>query len=78
MDDLPTQTPTTSPPAGALTFAPGETSKNIDVLIDGGASPEPAETFTIELALAGERDGHARRGHRDDPQRRCPATARAR
>lgn len=36
--------------AGVLTFAPGETSKNIDVLIDGGTSPEPAETFTIELS----------------------------
>jgi hypothetical protein len=35
--------------SGVLTFAPGERSKNIDVLIDGGSSPEASETFTIEL-----------------------------
>jgi hypothetical protein len=36
--------------AGTLTFAPGETSKNVDILIDGGVSPEPSETFTITLS----------------------------
>jgi hypothetical protein len=36
--------------SGTLTFAPGEASKNIDVLIDGGSSPETAETFNVELS----------------------------
>jgi hypothetical protein len=36
--------------AGALTFAPGETSKTVDILIDGGSSPEPDETFKVELS----------------------------
>jgi Calx-beta domain len=36
--------------AGTLTFAPGETSKSVEILIDGGVSPEPAETFTITLS----------------------------
>ncbi|HEU0303849.1 MAG TPA: Calx-beta domain-containing protein [Gaiellaceae bacterium] len=35
---------------GTLTFTPGDTSENVDVLIDGGSSPEPNETFTIELS----------------------------
>lgn len=35
---------------GTLVFAPGETSKNVDVLIDGGSSPEPAESFTVQLS----------------------------
>lgn len=38
--------------SGTVTFAPGETSKNIDVLIDGGVSPEAAEFFTVELSNA--------------------------
>ena len=38
--------------SGQLTWAPGDTSENIDVLIDGGVSPEPNETFTIELSNA--------------------------
>lgn len=38
--------------SGQLTWAPGDTSENIDVLIDGGVSPEPNETFTIELSSA--------------------------
>jgi Calx-beta domain len=36
--------------SGQLTWAPGDTSENIDVLIDGGVSPEANETFTIELS----------------------------
>jgi hypothetical protein len=36
--------------SGTLTYAPGDTSENVDVLIDGGSSPEPDETFTIELS----------------------------
>lgn len=35
---------------GILTFAPGETSKSIDILIDGGNGPETDESFTVELS----------------------------
>ena len=38
--------------SGTLTWVPGDTSENIDVLIDGGVSPEPNETFTVELSGA--------------------------
>lgn len=36
--------------SGQLTWVPGDTSENIDVLIDGGEFPEPDESFTIELS----------------------------
>lgn len=37
---------------GTLTFAPGETSKAIDVSVLGDTTLEPDETFTMELASA--------------------------
>jgi Ca2+-binding RTX toxin-like protein len=36
-------------PAGTLTFAPGETSKFIDIAVVGDSSVEPNEGFTINL-----------------------------
>ena len=60
---------------GTLTYAPGDTSENIDVLIDGGSSPEPDETFTIELSGAVNATIARPVHHRDDSQRRQPATA---
>jgi hypothetical protein len=36
--------------SGQLLFAPGETSKNIEVLIDGGGAVEADERFTVELS----------------------------
>src|SRR5262245_1857032 len=35
--------------SGLVFFAPGETAKTIDILIDGGGNPEADETFTVEL-----------------------------
>jgi large repetitive protein len=40
------------PTSGTLTFAPGETSKTITVLINGDTSVEPDETFFVNLANA--------------------------
>jgi hypothetical protein len=38
-----------SAPSGALTFAPGETSKTIDLRVIGDNIPEQNETFTVRL-----------------------------
>jgi hypothetical protein len=38
--------------SGTVTFQPGDTAEAIDVVIDGGVSPEPAEFFTVELSNA--------------------------
>jgi hypothetical protein len=38
--------------SGALTFAPGETSKTISVLVNGDRVPEPNETFVVNLSGA--------------------------
>jgi hypothetical protein len=35
--------------AGTLTFAPGETSKTVTVLVTGDRRPEPTETFYVRL-----------------------------
>lgn len=39
-------------PSGTLTFADGETTKNITVNVSGDATPEPQETFTVTLSNA--------------------------
>ena len=56
--------------SGQVFFAPGETSKTVEVLIDGGGAVEADETFFVELSspvnatiARGTGDGH-------DPQRR--------
>ncbi len=36
--------------AGTLSFAPGETSKDVSVAILGDTSPEPSETFSVSLS----------------------------
>jgi hypothetical protein len=36
--------------SGTVTFAPGHTSQTIGVTINGDASPEPDETFTVNLS----------------------------
>ena len=36
--------------SGTLTFAPGETSKTITVLVNGDRVPEPNETFVVNLS----------------------------
>jgi hypothetical protein len=36
--------------SGTLTFAPGETSKSITVLVNGDRVPEPNETFSVNLS----------------------------
>jgi Calx-beta domain len=36
--------------SGQVFFAPGETSKTVEVLIDGGGAVEADETFTVELS----------------------------
>lgn len=38
--------------SGTLTFAPGETSKTIAVLVNGDTNVEPNETFTVNLSGA--------------------------
>lgn len=40
-------------PSGSGTFAPGETSKTITVLVAGDTSVEPAETFTLTVTASG-------------------------
>src|SRR5690349_11086016 len=35
--------------SGTLTFAPGETSKPLDISVDGDTLVEPNETFTVTL-----------------------------
>jgi hypothetical protein len=37
---------------GTLTFAPGETSKSIEIVIVGGDGPEPDQQFTVVLSNA--------------------------
>ena len=49
---LPLPAPTTRPRAASLTFAPGETSKTIDVLVAGDATVESDETFVVRLTSA--------------------------
>jgi Calx-beta domain/FG-GAP-like repeat len=36
--------------SGTLTFAPGQTSKTINVLVKGDGLPEPNETFVVDLS----------------------------
>ena len=36
--------------SGTLTFAPGETSKTVTVLVNGDRVPEPTETFALNLS----------------------------
>src|SRR5204863_3823937 len=38
--------------SGTLTFAPGETSKTITILVNGDRLPEPNETFYVNLSAA--------------------------
>jgi sugar lactone lactonase YvrE len=38
------------PASGTLTFAPGETTASIAVLVEGDTAQEPDETFTIQLS----------------------------
>jgi hypothetical protein len=38
--------------AGTLSFAPGETSKSIEIVILGGEGPEPDQQFTVVLSNA--------------------------
>lgn len=38
--------------SGTVTFQPGDTAETVDVVIDGGVSPEKAEFFTVELSNA--------------------------
>jgi hypothetical protein len=38
--------------SGSLTFNPGETSKTINVLVNGDATQEPVETFFVDLSGA--------------------------
>lgn len=40
-------------PSGSGTFAPGETSKTITVLVTGDTANEPNETFTLTVTAAG-------------------------
>src|SRR6184192_2429001 len=39
--------------SGTLTFAPGETTKNVTVLVNGDLLPESDETFSVNLSNAG-------------------------
>lgn len=39
--------------SGTLTFAPGETTKTVTVLVDGDSKVEPDETFTVALTNPG-------------------------
>ncbi|MEY2475791.1 MAG: large repetitive protein [Actinomycetota bacterium] len=39
--------------SGDLTFAPGETTKTVNVPVTGDTAPEPNETFTLELSAPG-------------------------
>jgi hypothetical protein len=39
---------------GVLTFAPGQTSKTVNVVVDGDAKPESDETFTLNLSAPTE------------------------
>ena len=39
--------------SGTLTFLPGDTTKQITVLVNGDTTPEPDETFNVNLSNAG-------------------------
>ena len=41
---------TTSPPPATLTFAPGETSKHVNVTVNGDTTAESNETFFVNLS----------------------------
>jgi len=58
--------------AGRLTFASGETSKTVAILVNGDTTSEPDETFIVELSRAinahtGRRQGHATILNDDSP-----------
>jgi Calx-beta domain/FG-GAP-like repeat len=58
--------------SGTLTFAPGETSKTITVLVNGDRLPEPNETFVVNLSSrtnATIADGQGAGTVRDDEPR---------
>ena len=48
--------------SGTLTFAPGETSKTITVLVNGDRLAEPNETFVVNLSSPDQRDHRRRPG----------------
>ena len=50
------------PLSGTLTFAPGDASKRLSVIVNGDSEPEPEETFALRLseptnAVVGKADG---------------------
>ena len=53
-----------------LTFAPGETTKTVDVTVHGDTTVEPDETFTVQLAEPGRGEHRGRRRERHDRRRR--------
>jgi hypothetical protein len=57
---------------GTLAFSPGETSKTIEVQVNGDTVVEPDETLTISHQPVGrrQRDDRRRPGDRDDHKRR--------
>ena len=57
--------------SGALTFAPGVSTRPISVTVNGDTTVEPTETFSVMLSSAGQRRPWHRDRHRHDHQRRC-------
>ncbi len=57
--------------SGTLTFAPGETSKTISVLVKGDRVPEPNETFVVNLSSPTGRDRSRPTWGGHDPRQRA-------
>ena len=61
--------------SGTLNFAPGQTTKQVTVLVQGDLLDEANETFTAQPDERGQRDDRRQPGHRDDQRRRPAAGA---
>ncbi len=57
--------------AGMITFAAGETTKTIQIAVNGDSAVEANEAFTLALSSAAGATIAERLGHRHDRQRRC-------
>jgi hypothetical protein len=58
---------------GSIAFSPGETTKGVDVVVDGDVVQESDETVEVHLSNAGASDDQRRFRSRGDQQRRLRA-----
>ena len=61
--------------SGTLTFTPGQTTRQLTVLVNGDLLDEANETYFVNLSNPGERDDRRRPGCRHDHGRRRAARA---